>query len=92
MNQNEKHCGSTLPQNSPELELFVKAQAHIREAIKLVDEINVIKLPQLQKKQQDIFKNLADEVRSVLWEVDSNVQDLTSAYLIPLYPISDDKK
>lgn len=92
MNQNEKHCGSELPQNGPELGLFIKAQAHIREAIKFVEDINVIKLPQLPKKQQDIFKNLADEVRTMLWETDSNVQELMSSYNLPFFPITEDKK
>lgn len=80
-------AGNSLPQTCPELEQFIKAQAHIRAAARIIDDISVLKLPQQPKKQQDSFRNLAADVRSTLWEIDSDVQDLLSAYYFPLFPI-----
>lgn len=87
----EKKAGTSLPQNCPELELFIKAQAHIRAAVHLIDEFAGHELPQLSERQRKAFRNLRPEVISMLWECDSNVQDLMSAFLIPLFPLEMEK-
>jgi len=86
MSTTEK-AGTLLPQNSPDLELFIKTQAHIRKAIDFIDDASVIQLPQLTQDQADTFKNLCEEIRSMLWENYGNVQDLMSAFYLPLFPI-----
>ena len=86
MSTTEK-AGNLLPQNCPELEQFIKAQAHIRAAVHLIDELAGHELQQLPEKRRGYFRNLRSEVISMLWECDSNVQDLMSAFLIPLFPI-----
>jgi len=88
---NTEKAGTSLPSSCPELEQFIKAQAHIRAAVNFIDDISVIKLPHLPEPRQDSFKNQAEEIRSMLWDIDSNVQDLMSAYYIPLFPITADK-
>lgn len=80
-----ENAGILLPQDCAHLEQFVRAQAHIRAAAHIVDEISVIKPPHLSKEQQDSFRNLAAEARSTLWESYGNVQDLLSTYFIPLF-------
>lgn len=85
-------AGTSLPQNCPELEPFIKAQAHIRAAARLIDEISVRQNPAFTKKQQESWKDLADDIRDSLWEIDSKVQDLMSSFLIPLFPIDNPVK
>lgn len=80
-------AGTSLPQNCPALEPFIKAQAHIRAAARFIDEISVLQNPAFAKKQQESWKDLADDIRDSLWEIDSKVQDLMSSFLIPLFPI-----
>ena len=86
MSTTEK-AGNLLPQNCPELEQFIKAQAHIRAAARIIDILSVHKLPHLPKEQADSFRNLASETRDTLWDEDSHVQDLATAFYLPLYPI-----
>ena len=78
-------AGTLLPQDCAHLEQFIRAQAHIRAAARIIDEISVIKPPHLSKEQQDSFHNLADEARSALWETYGDVQDILSAYFIPVF-------
>lgn len=85
MSTTEK-AGTSLPQNCPELEQFVKAQAHIIEAARIIDGLTVIDLSHLSEHEQHSFRNLAETTRSTLWETYSDAQDLLSAYLIPKYP------
>lgn len=80
-------AGTLLPQNDSQLEQFTKAQAHIRAAAHIIDQLSVIETPQLSKEQRDSWRNLADEIRSMLWECYSNAQDLQSNYYIPLLPL-----
>ncbi len=84
--QNE--AGISLPQNCPELEQFITAQAHIRAAARIADDFTIVKPQQLSKEQQDKFRDLATEIYDTLWEIDSDVQDLMSAFYLPLYPVS----
>lgn len=88
MSYTEK-AGTSLPSGCPELELFIKAQAHIRAAARFIDEISVLQNPAFAKKRQESWKNFADDIRDSLWETDSKVQDLMSSFLIPLFPIDD---
>lgn len=85
-------AGTLLPQNCPELEQFIKAQSHIRAAARFIDEISVRQTPAFTKKQQESWKDLADDIRDSLWEIDSKVQDLMSSFLIPLFPIDNPVK
>ena len=80
-------AGNSLPQNCPELEQFIKAQAHIRAAARIIDILSAHKLPHLPKERADSFRNLASETRDTLWEEYGNVQELASAFYLPLYPI-----
>lgn len=80
-------AGNLLPQNDSQLEQFTKAQAHIRAAARIIDQLSVIETPQLTKEQRDSWRTLADEIRSMLWECYSNAQDLQSTYYIPLFPL-----
>lgn len=84
---NTEKAGISLPQNRPELEQFIKGQAHIRAAARIIDEISVLQNPAFAKKQQESWKDLADDIRDSLWEIDSKVQDLMSSFFIPLFPI-----
>ena len=77
------HCR----RNCPELERFIQAEAHIRAAARISDALTVIKPPHLSKEQLDGFHNLASEVTDMLWEASRHVQDLLSAYFIPVFPI-----
>jgi len=80
-------AGNSLPQDCAALEQFVKAQAHIRAAVTLIDNISILPLPHLPERRRASFKNLAEAIRATLWEADCDVQDLVSAYCIPLFPI-----
>ncbi|MBQ9475181.1 MAG: hypothetical protein IJU69_02870 [Bacteroidales bacterium] len=86
MSYTEK-AGNSLPQTCPELEQFIKAQAHIRAAVRIIDEFTLFSPPHLPEREQGFFRNLSREVVSSLWEVYSDVQDLLSAYYFPLFPI-----
>lgn len=85
--QKQNEAGNLLPSSCPELEQFIKAQAHIRAAAHFADELTTVEPPQLSKKQQAFFHNLACEVTSMLFEADEHIQDLMSAFFIPLFPI-----
>lgn len=85
---NTEKAGTSLPQNCPELEPFIKAQAHIRAAARIIDRLTAHPLNQMEEKEQDSFRNLAEECRSHMWEVDSQVQELTTAFFAPLFPIN----
>lgn len=80
-------ASTSLPQSCPELEQFIKAQAHIRAAVRFTDDLTIVEPPQLPKEQQGFFHNLACEVTSMLFEADEHLQDLMSAFFIPLFPI-----
>lgn len=83
---NTEQAGTSLPQNCPELERFIKAQAHIRAAARIADELSIIKPQQLSKQQLGKFHNLASEVTDMLWEADRHVQDLMSSFYLPVFP------
>lgn len=87
MSYTEK-AGNLLPQNCPELEQFIKAQAHIRAADHLIEPFSIIDLPHLPKEQRDIFHNLVEDTIDSLWECDSKVQNLMSDYFLPLFPVT----
>lgn len=80
-----EEAGNSLPQNCPELEPFIKAEALIRAAARITDDLSVITPPHLSKEQLDGFHNLASEVTDMLWESCRHVQDLLSAYFIPVF-------
>lgn len=84
MSYTEK-AGTSLPQNCPELEPFIKAEALIRTAARITDDLSVITPPHLPKERLDMFHNLASEVTDMLWEASRHVQDLLSAYFIPVF-------
>lgn len=86
MSTTEK-AGTSLPQDCANLEQFIRAQAHIRAAALIADDLSVIKPPQLSKEQQDKFHNLASEINDMLWEAYGHVQDLMSSYYIPVFPV-----
>ena len=79
-------AGNSLPQDCANLEQFIRAQAHIRAAAQIVDDLSVIKPPQLSKEQLDKFRKLASEVTDILWEADSDVQALLSSFYLPIFP------
>ena len=85
MSTTEKKAGTSLPQNCPELEPFIKAEALIRDAARITDDLSVITPPHLPKERLDMFHNLASEVTAMLWEASRHVQDLLSAYFIPVF-------
>lgn len=87
MSTTEKEAGNSLPSSCPELEQFIKAQAHIQAAARFTDDLTIVEPPQLPKEQQGFFHNLACEVTSMLFEADEHLQDLMSAFFIPLFPI-----
>lgn len=89
MSHNTEKAGTSLPHNCPELELFIKAQAHVRAAARIIDETSVFKAPHLSEHDREDFRDAAEDIRAELWDLDSKVQDLMSAYLIPLFPITD---
>ena len=84
---NTEKAGTSLPQNCPELEPFIKAQAHIRAAVRLIDEISTSPNPKLDRRQKEGFRNLAQEIRDTLWECDSNMQDLLYTQFALEFPI-----
>ena len=84
---NTEKAGTSLPQNCPELEPFIKAQAHIRAAVRLIDEISTSPNPKLDRRQKEGFRNLAQEIRDTLWECDSNMQHLLYTQFALEFPI-----
>lgn len=86
---NAEKAGTSLPPNCPELEQFIKAQAHVRAAARIIDETSVFEAPHLSEHDREDFRDTAEDIRADLWDLDSKVQDLMSAYLIPLFPITD---
>ena len=83
---NTEQAGTLLPQDCANLEQFIRAQAHIRAAAQIADDLSVIKPPQLSKEQLDRFHNLASEVTDILWEADRDVQALLSSFYLPVFP------
>ena len=88
MSTTEK-AGTSLPQNCPELEQFVKAQAHCRAARIILDELSVHPLPQLTEGQRRRFKGICDEKFDALVEVIDAIEDLQFLFFGPLYPIDE---
>jgi len=82
---NTEKAGTLLPQDCTHLEQFIRAQAHIRAAAKIADDLTVIQPPHLSKEQLDKFHNLASEITDMLWEAYGHVQDLQSSYFIPVF-------
>lgn len=82
-------AGTSLPPNCPELELFIKAQAHCRAARIILDELSVHPLPQLTEDQRRRFKNICDEECQALVEIIDAVEDLQFLFFGPLYPIDE---
>ena len=85
--QTQNEAGNLLPQNCPELEQFIKAQAHIRAAVNIIDNYSLYPLTQLDEEKRKYFRNLVDECFSMLWEVDGHVQNLLTAFFTPIFPI-----
>ena len=85
----QNKAGNLLPQNCPELEQFFTAQAHIRAALHIIDNLSVVKPPQLSRQQRESFSNQARGIYDELSQVFGEVQDLMSAFYLPLYPVSD---
>lgn len=88
---NTEKAGTSLPQNRPELEPFIKAQNHIRAAARLIDDIRVTPNPKFSKEKKDAFQNLAYEIRDTLWECDSNTEDLLFAQFSPEFPVDNNQ-
>ena len=86
--QSQNTAGTLLPQNCPELAQFITAQGHIRAASHIIDALSVVKPPQLSRQHRESFRNLATEIHDELWQVYGEVQDLMSAFYLPLYPVS----
>lgn len=80
-------AGTSLPQNCPELEQFVKAQAHIRAARLILDKFSVHPLPQLTEDQRRRFKDTCNEEFMALVEVLDVIEDLQYLFFGPLYPV-----
>lgn len=86
MSYNAETAGTLLPQDCANLEQFIRAQAHIRAAAQIVDDLSVIKPPQLSEEQLDKFHNLASEVTDMLWEAEGHVQYLMFSFYLPVFP------
>lgn len=86
MSTTEK-AGTSLPQNSPELELFIQGQALIRAAARIFDSFTAHPLNHLTQKQQDNFRNLANEVRATCYEALDDSESLQFMFFAPFYPI-----
>ena len=84
---NAAKAGALLPQNCPELALFIKAQAHIRAALLFQDEIRSLDRSHIPGDGKDRFRNLAEEVGSLLLEALDDLASLQYAYFSPVYPI-----
>lgn len=80
-------AGTSLPPNCPELEQFVKAQAHCRAARIILDELSVHPLPQLTEDQRRRFKNICNEEFMALVEILDAIEDLQFLFFGPLYPV-----
>lgn len=76
-----KKAGNLLPSSCPELEQFIKAQAHIRAAVRFTDDLTIVEPPQLPKEQQGF---------STTWPVKSPVCSLrpTNTSRTPCRPSS----
>ena len=86
MSTTEK-AGTLLPQDCAALEQVIKAQAHIRAAARIIDEISTSPNPKLDRRQKEGFRNLAQEIRDTLWECDSNMQHLLYTQFALEFPI-----
>lgn len=84
-------AGTSLPQNCPELEPFIKAQNHIRAAARLIDDIRVAPNPKFGQSQKDSFRNLAAEIRDTLWECDSDTEDLLFSQFSLEFPVDNNQ-
>ena len=80
-------AGTSLPPNCPELEPFIKAQAHIRAALLFQDEIRSLDRSHIPGKEKGRFHNLTEEVGSILLEALDDLASLQYAYFSPVYPI-----
>ena len=85
LHQNE--AGTSLPSNCPELEQFIKAQAHCRAARLILDDFSVHPAPQLTEDQRRRFKDACDKEFDVLSEVVDVIEDLQFLFFSPLFPI-----
>lgn len=79
--------GILLPQNCPELEQFIKAQAHCRAARLILDDFSVHPTPQLTEDQRRRFKDACDEEFNVIGEVIDAIEVLQFLFFSPLFPI-----
>lgn len=84
---NTETAGNSLPQDCPELEQFVKAQAYCRAARLILDELSVHPLPQLTEDQRRRFKGLCDDQYDALVAVLDAIEDLQFLFFGPLYPV-----
>lgn len=84
---NTEKAGNSLPQDCPELERFVKAQAYCRAARLILDELSVHPLPQLTEDQRRRFKGLCDDQYDALVAVLDAIEDLQFLFFGPLYPV-----
>ena len=80
-------AGNLLPQTTPELEPFIKAQNHIRAAARLIDGIRANPHPRLNETQTEAFFNLASEICDTLWECYSDTGELLHAQFSPEFPV-----
>ena len=92
MSYNTEKAGNSLPQNCPELELFIMAQSHIRAAARILDSFTAHPTPQFTDKQRDNFRNLAEEVRSLCYEALDDAESLQYMYFAPLCPLDGELK
>ena len=86
---NTEKAGTSLPPNCPELEQFIKGQAHIRAAARIFDSFTVHPLNHLTKKQQDDFRNIANEIRETCYEALDDAESLQFLFFSPLYPMDE---
>lgn len=87
MSNTTEKAGTLLPPNCPELEQFIKAQAHCRSARLILDDFSVHPTPQLTEDQRRRFKDACDEEFDVIGEVIDAIEDLQFLFFNPLFPI-----
>ena len=87
MSYTTEKAGTLLPQNCPELEQFIKAQAHCRAARNILDDFSVHPTPQLTEDQRRRFKDACDEEFNVIGEVIDAIEVLQFLFFSPLFPI-----
>lgn len=84
---NTEKAGTSLPSSCPELEQFIKAQAHCRAARLILDNFSVHPTPQLTEDQRRRFKDACDEEFDVIGEVIDAIEVLQFLFFSPLFPI-----